>query len=228
MRRRARRGGTSNVMSVITVSRQFGSYGDAIVDLICEGTGYRSLDKNLMLVLAKDAGLKPAQVARLSEETYRPRGMMERFFANAGPWTRHPAIWAGYGGFIAGQLLAAEAVTQLIQAAYQRGKIVIVGRGGQVVLRDKPDVLHVRIIAPLELRVRRHRVRAGLTAEAAREAVLEADRASAEFVERTYGADVADPALYDLIINTGNVPLAVAAELVVGAKLSDEGCRLIR
>ena len=91
------------MVSVITVSRQFGSYGDAVVDLICDRLGYRSLDKSLILVLAKETGLKPAQVARLSEETYRPRGLIERLFADAGPGTRHPAIWADYGAFVAGQ-----------------------------------------------------------------------------------------------------------------------------
>lgn len=36
-----------------------------------------------------------------------------------------------------------------------REVIVIVGRGGQAILKDKPDVLHVRIEAPLEARILR-------------------------------------------------------------------------
>jgi cytidylate kinase len=56
-----------------------------------------------------------------------------------------------------------------------------------------------------------------LTAETAREQVLEADRASAEFVKRYNDADVADPALYDLIINTGSLSMAAAADLIIGS-----------
>ena len=42
-----------------------------------------------------------------------------------------------------------EAVESLIHSAYARGNLVLVGRGGQVILRDKPGVLHVRIQAPM-------------------------------------------------------------------------------
>ena len=93
----------------------------------------------------------------------------------------------------------------------------MVGRGGQVVLRGLPDVLHVRLIAPLDLRIRRHGERAGLTAAEAREAVLARDRASADFVKLYYDADVADPTLYDLIINTGKLTPSAAADLIISA-----------
>jgi cytidylate kinase len=108
-------------------------------------------------------------------------------------------------------------VKQLIRATYAQGNVVVVGRGGQVILRDLPDVLHVRIMAPLELRIRRHAERAGLTEAAAREAVLTRDKASADFVKYYYDADVADSTLYDLIINTGKLTPSAAADLIIGA-----------
>lgn len=211
-------------MSVITISRQYGSYGDAVAELVCDRLGYRCLDKNLMRELAAQAGLKPNKViSHLSEDQYRPRTLVERFFADAGPYSRHPVMWAEYGAEKGREQLATELIIQLIQAAYQKGNVVIVGRGGQVVLREKPDVLHVRLVAPLGIRIRRHQIRAGLNAEAAREEVLERDLASAEFIQSYYGADVADPSLYDLIINTGGLSLAVAADLIIGtlAALTD-------
>jgi cytidylate kinase len=106
---------------------------------------------------------------------------------------------------------------RLIHAAYEMGNVVVVGRGAQVVLRAKPDALHVRLTAPLGTRIRRHQVRAGLDVEEAREQVLERDRASAEFVQRFYDVDVGDPVLYDLILNTGRLPLEAAADLIVAA-----------
>lgn len=204
-------------MPVITVSRQFGSYGDAVVDRLCDRLGYRSLDKNLMRVLAAQADQKPGKAIKLSEDQYRPRTLAERLFGRMGPATRHPVMWAEYGALIAHDQVTAELVVQLIRAAYEKGHVVIVGRGGQVVLHEKPDVLHVRLVAPLEVRIRRHRIRAGLKDEAAREEVLEADRASAEFIWRYYGADIADPTLYDMIINTDRLPLAAAADLVIAS-----------
>ena len=203
-------------MPVITISQQFGSYGDAVTELVCNRLGYRSLDKSLMWSLAAQAGLRLEKVMTLSEDRYRPLTMMERFSRHLPPYTRHPVMWAEYGAAIGREVLAAKSVSQLIHAAYERGNIVIVGRGGHIVLRDKPDALHVRLIAPLALRIRRRQLR-GLTIEAARAQVLAYDRAAAEFIWRYYGVDIADPTLYDLIINTGQLPLPAAADLISGA-----------
>lgn len=204
-------------MPVVTISRQFGSYGDAVAELLCDRLRYRSLDKGALRDLAAQASLKPDKVINLSEDRYRLRTRGERFFANAGPLTRHPVLWAEYGAAIGRERLAEALVVELINAAYAAGNMVIVGRGGQVVLREQPDVLHVRLIASLGVRARRHQIRAGLNAEEARQQVLEADRTSAEFMRRYHGADVADPALYDLIINTDKLPPAAVADLVIDA-----------
>jgi cytidylate kinase len=203
-------------MPVITISQQFGSYGDAVTELVCDRLGYRSLDRGLMWSLAAQAGLKLEKVMTLSEDRYRPRTMMERFSRHLPPYTRHPVMWAEYGAAIGRELLAAKSVFHLIQAAYEKGNIVIVGRGGHVVLRDKPDALHVRLIAPLALRIRRRQLR-GLTIEAAHAQVVAYDRAAAEFIQRYHGVDIADPTLYDLVINTGTLPLPAAADLIIGA-----------
>ena len=203
-------------MPVITISQQFGSYGDAVTELVCNRLGYRSLDTHLMWGLAAQAGLKLEKLMTLSEDRYRPRTMMERFSRHLPPYTRHPVMWAEYGAAIGRELLAAKSVIQLIQAAYERSNIVIVGRGGHVVLRDKPDALHVRLIAPLTLRIRRRQLR-GLTIEAARAQVIAYDRAAAEFIQRYHSVDIADPTLYDLVINTGTLPLPAAADLIIGA-----------
>ncbi len=204
-------------MSVITISRQYGSYGDAVAESVCDKLGYRSLDRGLIRSLAAELGVKTEKTIGLSEERYHPQTPVERFFARAGPRTRHPELWADYGKWIADEQFAAEAAIRVIHAAYDQGNVVIIGRGGQVVLREKPDVLHVRLVAPLKFRVRRHQVRAGLTAEAAREQGLAADQASAEFIKRYFDADVADPALYDLSLNIDKLPLETAADLIIEA-----------
>ena len=126
-------------------------------------------------------------------------------------------VWADHVAAAAREDRTAALVIQLIHAAYEMGKAVILGRGGQVVLREKPDVLHVRLVAPLEMRIRRRQMRAGLTAEAARRQVIERDRASAEFAHRYYEVDVADPALYDLVIDTRKLSPGVVADLIIGS-----------
>jgi cytidylate kinase len=204
-------------IAVITISAQYGSYGDAVAESLCDRLGCRLLDRNLLRRFAVEAALEPKKVIDLSEDRYRPRTPLERLWANSAPPTRNPVLWAEYGSAGARNHAAAERLAQLMQAAYGRGNVVIVGRGGQVVLRDRPDVLHARLTAPLAVRVRRHQVRAGLTVEAAQAAVLERDAASAEFMKRYFDVNIDDPALYDLILNTGKLSWEAAADLIIGA-----------
>jgi len=204
-------------MPVITISRQFGSYGDAVAELLCDRLGYRILDRNLMQRLAQEAGLKIDKRVESSEDQYRPWTLAERLLSRVGPPGRNPAVWSGYGSVVTREGAAAVIASRLIHAAYEMGNVIIVGRGGQVVLRDKPHVLHVRLVAPLAIRVRRHQVRAGLTAEDAHKEVVDSDQGAADFIKRYYDVDIDDPSLYDLIINTGRLPLEEAAGLIVDA-----------
>jgi cytidylate kinase len=108
-------------------------------------------------------------------------------------------------------------VQSAIRAAYKHDKVVIVGRGGQAVLRNDPGVLHVRIEAPLETRIHRVQLREGLTFELAREVVAERDRAAADYLKRFYNVDWSDSLLYHLIINTGRWGIESASRLIVNA-----------
>ncbi len=204
-------------MAVITISRQFGSHGDTVAQLLCDRLGYRYFDKNLMLGLAAATGLAPEKVVDLSDEKHRARSLIERLFSNYAAPMADPSAWAAGAEASAQEQAQAAQVGQLIRAAYAQGNVVVLGRGGQVVLRDLPAVLHVRIMAPLELRIRRHGERAGLSPAAAREAVLARDRASADFIRNYYDADVSDPTLYDLVISTGSISPAAAADLIISA-----------
>ena len=104
-----------------------------------------------------------------------------------------------------------------IQVAYKHGNIVIVGRGGQAILRNKPDVLHVRIVASLEARVQHLHEGETFSLGSACDIALHHDRASAEYLKRFYDIDWTDPLLYDLIINTTKLGLEGATQLIIDA-----------
>src|SRR5919108_559051 len=97
--------------------------------------------------------------------------------------------------------------TTLLEFAEQ-DNAVLMGRGGQWLLRGIPHVLRVRVIAPFDQRERQWIKRtADMTGE------TPTQRAAADFVRRDdaeksgrmrylYEVDIADPMLYELIINT--------------------------
>jgi cytidylate kinase len=202
-------------MAVITISRQHGSGGHVVTRLLCERLGYRYFDKELMAQLGAQIGLKPDQVIDLPEDKHHVQNLVERLFANAPNPLGDPGTWTLQAQLDAQQELSVQTFQSLIRAAHEHDDVVVMGRGGQMVLHDAPDVLHVRLVAPLELRIQRVQENAGLTADAARARVSQRDQASAEYVRRLYNVDAADPLLYDLVINTGELPAAATADLII-------------
>jgi cytidylate kinase len=108
-------------------------------------------------------------------------------------------------------------IEQVIRAAADRGDVVIVGRGAQVVLADRPDALHVRVIAPVIIRCQRIAEREGVGAEEAMALILRADRDRARYLRQYYRVDWEDSNLYHLTVNTERTGIDLAARLIAGA-----------
>jgi cytidylate kinase len=211
-------------MAVITISRQYGSGGDEIAARLYEFLGYRYFDKELMAQVAAEEGLITDGMVDFSEDNYQVRSVLERLFGISRPMGQATMILeVSEAGIIApevARLNEAESISLVqgtIQAAYRHDNMVIVGRGGQVLLRDKPNVLHVRVIAPLDDRVQRLHERANFSLGGAQDAALKRDRASAEYLKRFYDVDWADPMLYDLVVNTGTLGTEGAVQLILQA-----------
>lgn len=204
-------------MATITISRQFGSHGDTVAQLLCDRLGYRYFDKNLMLGLAAQAGLAPETVEDVPDDKRRARTLVERLFGSYAASYGDPDTWAAAAVAERQEQLTVERIKYLIRAAYDEGRVVIIGRGGQAVLAGLPNVLHVRMTAPKDLRVLRHAERAGITIEAATEIVTKRDAASHDFVQRYFGIDRRDPVHYDLVINMARFSPAQAVDLIISA-----------
>jgi len=101
--------------------------------------GDRYFGKNLMLGLAAAAGLAAEKVVDLSDEKYRARSLVERLFGNYAAPMADPSAWVAATEATTQDQAQAAQVKQLIRATYAQGNVVVVGRGGQVVLRDLPD-----------------------------------------------------------------------------------------
>jgi len=211
-------------MAVITLSRQFASGGDEIAARVCELLNYHYFDKRLMLQVASEVGLSEGEVVDFSEERYEVRSFLSRLFrAGPGPVAR-VTVWqegaTGERTLTERQLDEAECaalVRHTVLAAYQQGNVLIVGRGGQAILRGKPDVLHVRVIASIETRMQVLRQQ-GMTGVAEMKLKLaERDRATAAYLKRFHDVEWDNPYLYDLVINTDRLPVHAAAQVIVSA-----------
>ena len=210
-------------MAVITISRQYGSGGDEVAFRVCELMGYLYFDKRLMVRLATVAGLTPDDLEDFSENNNKVRGFLDRLFnwqvpravAHTGTWIEVSSSAKKEEEFEEARTVAF--IQGTIQAAYKQGNMVIVGRGGQAILKDMPDVLHVRIESPLEARHRHVHEQQKVNLAYAQEMVATHDRTAANYLKHFYDINWADPKHYDLVINTGKLGIEAAAQLIIKA-----------
>ena len=217
-------------MAVITVSRQFGSGGDEIVEQLCQVLGYRFFDKRMLAKAAIDAGLSDQEIIDYSIENYKVKGFFERLFGRSRPIATTRVWKEGTDGTRKPEEVqlteehALQLVQKAVEMAYQTGNMVIEGRGGQVLLRDRAGVLHVRIVAPMEYRIQRVKEKLHEeqnmpldtieTRRAAQDMIEQRDAASAAYLKTYYGVDWADPLLYHAVLNTGRISLEQAVRCI--------------
>lgn len=107
-----------------------------------------------------------------------------------------------------------ELLRQVIREYAEIGDVMIVGRGGQVVLQENPHVLHIRVQAPLEARIRYLMERMGIDREEAEDQIHQSDKDRARYLRHFHGVDWDDPTLYHLVINTGKITVDTATHLI--------------
>jgi cytidylate kinase len=181
-------------MAVITVSRQLGSLGHDVARLVAEALGYRLVWREMINEAARRAGAPEVALATIDE--------LDLLQLKPTPRARRAYT---------------QAVEQVMQELMREGNVVIVGRAGQVVLRDAPGVLHVRIIAPVQLRAQRIAVQQEIPQSAAQAQVEASDRHRRDYVWRFFHAQWDDATLYDLIVNTAHLSPEAAADVICQA-----------
>jgi hypothetical protein len=173
-----------------------------------------------MAQVASEVGIASSEIVDYSVDEYRARNFFERLFSRSRE-IAEVTTWAGRWGARSTRVLNEAGAVGLIEAtmaaAYERGDMLIIGRGGQAILEDKPDVLHVRVVAPLEYRVERLQAERDMTAAQARRFARERDEAAAEYLRTFHYIDWDNPTLYHLVVNVGRLGIDEAAALIVQA-----------
>jgi cytidylate kinase len=181
-------------MSAITISREVGSRGDELAALVARQLGWKVIGRDLINAAAVAAGVPQVALAEMDELS----------LLGICPTARE---WRAYRS----------QVERIICEAAAAGAAVIVGRGGQVVLRGWPGVLHVRVVAPLEARLTWLQQERNLSDAAARACLETSSRMRTRYVRRCYRADIDDATLYHLVINTGLLDLDQATRVIIHA-----------
>ena len=100
------------------------------------------------------------------------------------------------------------------------GNVILIGRGGNMITAKLPDVLHVRLVAPFEKRVGHIHKSHGMTEAEGRKFCQTEDRGRERYLKKYFDADINDPQLYHMVINTAQFDNNAIAKLIGEAVLN--------
>jgi MFS family permease len=106
---------------------------------------------------------------------------------------------------------------ELLRSQASRGEGVIVGRAAVVVLREDPRVLRVRLDGPAERRIEQAVRVFGASPDDAAEAVRKLDRTHDAYLRHFYGADIHDPALYHVMLDSTVLGIEACVDILAAA-----------
>lgn len=179
---------------VVTLSRQLGSGGDELATHLAERLGWKRMDRDIIEKAARSSGAPDAALAALDEFdlfSLKPSSASRKAYR--------------------------QGVERVVRQAAKEGHVVLVGRAGQVILGQQPEALHVKVVSPPELRVRRIMAATGIDEAAALNRLMASDRSRALYLRQGYGVDWLNPLLYDLVLNIKTMDLDWAVALLLQA-----------
>ena len=196
----------------VTISRQTGSGAFLVAEklAVClqahtprDARPWTVFDRNLVEKVLEDHNL-PQRLARFMPEdrVSEIADTMDELFG------LHPPSWT----------LVRQA-TDTILHLVESGNVIVIGRGATIITSKLDYVFHVRLVGSLEKRAARIQELEHLDKQAALELIRREDRGRRRYLKTHFKADIDDPLLYHLVINTDLVSCENAAQIIANAML---------
>ena len=200
---------------VITLTRQYGSGGSDIAQLVARALGWTVIDNQFVDEVARRAGLPSDEVAQREE---RAPGLLERLARTLA--VASPELFittAAVPRVEEDEATIVQLTERIIREAASEGRAVLVGRGAQALLAQRPDALHVYVVASKPWRMKLAVERLGVEPGSVEQVVDDTDRRRDQYVRTYYRRHRQDPAIYDLVVNAERLGFEGAAGVVVAA-----------
>ncbi len=204
------------MIKIVTVEREYGCGGSEIAALLAARLGWKLYDQLLTEEIARLAHCSQAVIAQREERT---DPLYYRLFKSF--------MRGSYEGSLNApnlKLVDSEGIVKMSQRvvlhAAEKGNCVIVGRGSQLFLSDRPDAFRVFLYAPREDKVRRLRAR-GKSEREAEEMVDTVDGERTNFIETYFHVNWPDRAIYHAMLNTALGDETVVETIVSVLKARD-------
>jgi cytidylate kinase len=203
-------GHSQSPRAAVTISRQAGCGALEVSEKLAaylqphtpkDAPAWTVFDRNLVEKVLEDHHL-PQRIGKFMPENWisEIEDTIDELFG------LHPPAW----------ILVRQTAETILQLA-RLGNVILIGRGSNIITAKLPRAFHVRLVAPLENRIKQIQKSDQLDRNGAIELIRREDRGRKRYLKRYYKKDVGDPLLYDLTINTGFVGFDEAARIIADA-----------
>jgi hypothetical protein len=191
----------------ITVSRQFGCmaletglrFAERLNKVDASDTPWTFYDKEIVHRIASDMEISKKLASLLTEGS---RSKIARYMDGLlEKWPIEDEVF--------------QQTVRIIRSISEKGHAVVVGRGACKIAEDMPKGFHVRIVAPLAWRVQQVASFYRLSKEEATRRIRLMDAEREAFFKRYFNEDIANPDLYDLVLNQARLSMDSIVDIVM-------------
>ncbi len=199
-------------MGIITISRQFGAGGRTLGTRLASQLDYSLADEYVIEMVAQKANVSSELVKMLEKDA---GGTLERYISGLKVVRRRyidPLI--DKRSYIDGHRYV-KLLQEIVFKLAEGDNVIILGRGGQYILRDHPRALHIMLIAQEEDRIRFMEDNYHLDRQQAQQVIFRQDKARKNLFRYFQKEDYDQPRLYHAVLNMSRLSMDCATDLVV-------------
>jgi cytidylate kinase len=201
-------------MAVMTIRGQLGSGAQEIGRLVADRIHADYVDREIIAAVAARLRWPERDIAEKEMPPGSLLGRIAEALGRAGVYE---------GAYLPAQQMSLDdthyltGLESVIRELAESQSIVILGRGSQFILREYPGIIHVLVVAPLEVRVERVMEALKRDEQSVKQEIGRFDNSHREFARRYFNAELEDPLYYDLVVNTQHLSFEAASSIIVGA-----------
>ncbi len=196
-------------MAVITISKEFGTEGEKLASMTAAKLGYEYIGENLIAEIAKELHISESE-AEAFRKTSQSRIL--RFVDRYTCSIVQKVVDREHGCLDDRNYY--ETTKRLVEQSFEAGDVIILDWGGQCILRNKPNTLHVRLMKEPELKIKEVMKAQNLAYKPAKELIEREEGDLRAYIKEYFNEDWNNAHLYDLIIDMGRTSVEQAVDLI--------------
>ena len=198
-------------MSVITISRLFGAGGWTVAARLSKILGYGCINEDMIKDAASKLKVSSGQIHHFEKDGASRLMKFIDKLVNTKFIDRHISDRYGY----VNEQSYVDVIKKLIIELYEKGNTIIIGRGGQFILKDYPGAYHILLVQELESRIQFMMKNYDLSRSEAEKGIKQRDQARNRFLGFFTEKNIDDPNNYHLVINMDQVSMEKAERIVL-------------